>query len=65
MLCLIFFIRRRVKYNIETPKTQNRVSIHRYNKPSLLKRFRKFLISDSYGLSLEVGHLNGLWFAKT
>jgi hypothetical protein len=36
-----------------------------YNNPSILKRFRRFFTSGSYGLSLEARYLDGLWFMTT
>ena len=32
---------------------------------SLLKGFSRFFTGGSYGLSLEIGHLDDLWFATT
>jgi hypothetical protein len=41
-------------------KKKKRVNTPRYNNPSILKASRRFLTSDSYGLPLEVKHLNDL-----
>ena len=61
MLCLLFS---KVKeYNTKT--YIKKTSFLRYNSPSLLKGFMRFLTGSSCELLLEIENLNNMWFAIT
>jgi len=56
-------IRKWGKHSIKTSKTLKKkikACTLKYNNLSLLKGFRRFFIGSLCGLSLEIGHLDGL-----
>jgi hypothetical protein len=63
MLCLLFS---KVKeYSTKTYKAKKKTSSLRYNNPSLLKGFMRFLTGSSCEILLEIENLNNMWFAIT
>jgi hypothetical protein len=62
MLRLLFF---KKKKNGEKSIVCRHISTLKYNNSSLLKGFKRYLTSGSCELSLEVEHLDDLWFGIT
>jgi hypothetical protein len=61
MICFLLLIQRKTISVTEIFETQNKkASTQRYRNLSLLKKFRRFLTSDSCGLPLETGYLDNL-----